>query len=550
MAERLFGIETEYALTGIDGKAGMDRCDLLRSLLTVARAQLMHLPDFFSEGIYLENGSRLYVDCGLHPEISTPECSTPWDAVRYVQAGDRILTCLTQHLAASVPDGTRIMAFRCNVDYGGTQATWGCHESYLHRADPKSVQSQMIPHLVTRVIYTGAGGFNPLTAGLEFTLSPRAAHIQHVVSADSTGNRGIVHTKDESLCGGDGGFHRLHILCGESLCSETAAFLKIGATALVVAMAEAGLSPGSPVRLATPLDALRTVAEDVRCHAALQLADGRRLRAIDIQRHYLAQAEGHLGDAFMPAWAGAVCTRWRTMLDRLEEAPETVADTLDWAIKLRLYADRACRRGISWTKFSFWNEVLGHLNTALQNAEHGGRRTSLDCLISRKKRVAGDLEKLEPILRSHEVEWSDLEAFVKLKREFYEIDTRFGELGDRGVFSVLDRAGVLAHRVPGIDQIEDAMANPPAIGRARIRGKAIRRLAGQNGHWGCDWQRIADPTQSQVLDLSDPFASEERWITPQTDQDESGPLPFGITGGDQYSLLRLLESIRRRSSPL
>lgn len=247
MAERLFGVETEYAITGLAGGVGIDRQRLVCRLLEAAGKELVHLPDLHGNGLYLQNGARFYVDCGLHPEFSTPECANPWDAVRYIRAGEEILARLASRAESAEGQGAEVLCFLCNVDYGGGQATWGCHESYLHRGDPAVFPKQIIPHLVSRIIYTGAGGFNPLAAGLEFTLSPRAAHLTNAVSSDSTGNRGIFHTKDESLCGP--GYHRLHLLCGESLCSETASWLKLGATALVVAMIEAGVNPGGAVDL-------------------------------------------------------------------------------------------------------------------------------------------------------------------------------------------------------------------------------------------------------------------------------------------------------------
>jgi len=207
------------------------------------------------------------------------------------------------------------------VDYSGTHATWGCHESYLHRISLDVLQPQVIPHLVTRLIYTGAGGFNPLSQGLAFTLSPRVAHIELVVSRSSTTERGIWHTKSESLCSG---YNRLHVLCGESICSETATFLKIGVTALIVAMADAGLTPGNAVKLADPLDAMRKIAGDVTCKTLLMMADKSCMTAVEIQRHYLEMAEAHVSDNFMPAWAAEVCRRWRAVLDQLEDAPKAV----------------------------------------------------------------------------------------------------------------------------------------------------------------------------------------------------------------------------------
>ena len=80
------------------------------------------------------------------------------------------------------------------------------------------------------------------------------------------------------------------------------------------------------------------------------------------------------------------------------------------------------------------------------------------------------------------------------------------------MFAGLDRAGVLAHHIPGVEAIEQAITEPPELGRARIRGEVIRRLAGQNGIYQCDWQGIFDVGTNRLLDLSQPFEAAERWI--------------------------------------
>ena len=72
-AELPFGLETEYAfnLFGADGRA-RDREEGLRRMLALARKHLVCLADAAAPGVYLANGSRLYVDAGSHPEFSTP----------------------------------------------------------------------------------------------------------------------------------------------------------------------------------------------------------------------------------------------------------------------------------------------------------------------------------------------------------------------------------------------------------------------------------------------------------------------------------------------
>jgi proteasome accessory factor A len=507
MADLLFGVETEYAITGMSSGGVVDRDEILQRVMGHARRSLIHLPDMYSaRGIFLQNGSRFYVDCGSHPEICTPECANPWDAVRYIQAGHSILSDLASSVESAFPQGTEILCFRCNVDYSaGT--TWGTHESYLHHMSQDELQPQVIPHLVSRLIYTGAGGFNPLSQGLEFTLSPRMAHIRRVVSGDSMGDRGIWHTRSEPL---SSGFSRLHVLCGESLCSETATFLKIGVTALIVAMADAGLAPGSAVQLADPLEALRGIAEDVTCQRPLRMADGSCKTAIAIQRHYLGLAEDHVGDSFMPAWAPAVCRHWRAILDQLEDAPSSIEQTLDWGIKRALYANQARALGVCWEDLPFWNRVIGQLITAFGARKNQRKGISLEVAIAPNRRMPKEMRSLDPLLQSRNLHWEDLRVLLGCRQKFFEIDTRFGQLGSKGIFHTLDTSGVLNHRINGVDNIEHAVAEPPTGGRAKLRGRIIQRLAGAHKS-RCDWQQIVNMEEGQMLDLSDPFSCVESW---------------------------------------
>ncbi|MEK6324269.1 MAG: proteasome accessory factor PafA2 family protein [Acidobacteriota bacterium] len=511
MAERLMGIETEYAINGLTTWGGThDQSDLLNRFMGVARGRLVHLPDVAS-GLFLGNGSRFYVDYGNHPELGTPECANPWDVVRYILAGERILADLATAMKRELAE-VDVLLFKSNVDYGEAWVTWGCHESYMHRAATNALSDDIIPHLVTRTIYTGAGGFNSLSRGLEFTLSPRVPHLANVVSNNSTSDRGIFHTKDESLS--KPGFHRLHIICGESLCSETAMWLKVGTTALVVAMSEAGLRPGHGVGLRAPLQAMQTIASDPSCAASVEMSQGRHLSAIEIQYHYLTLAERNLDYARMPSWAPDVCREWRAMLNRLLDAPESVATTLDWAIKRAMYAKYANDRGVDWESLPYWTYALTSLRHAHDLTEDYGQPFTADFILQKRSPISPiqqTVQRLTPFLAEHGLSWDALDAVIAVRKELFEVDTRFGQLGERGIFSSLHRAGVLTHHVPGVESIDDAMTRPPTVGRARIRGEVIRRLAGRSGYQ-CDWQGVVDVDLKRVLDLSEPFEEVERWL--------------------------------------
>ncbi len=498
----MFGFETEYAITWIKRHKSLSREILMSSFMGAARKCLVHLPDIRGDGMFLANGSRLYIDCGQHPELATPECTNPWDAVRYLKAGEMIIGAAIEKMRSEVKPGTEIFCSMCNVDYV-QNTTWGCHESFLHRCNASALSKHIIPHLVSRTIFTGAGGFQPVSAGLRFTLSPRASHIAHVVSSDSTGDRGIYHTKDESLS--SSGYHRLHILCGESLRSETSIWLKVGTTALVVAMIDAGLKPCEDLELASPVNALQVVAVDTHCRKRLDLVDGRTATALDIQRHYLNLAEQHKSDPFMPPWAEAVCMRWRQILDLLEVDPAKTNRMLDWTIKQTLYGHHLENRGVPWEKIFAWNKVTDQLQAAL----HRNRRHGLlhpDFILGPNSPVLEVVAQLTPHIRKNGLSWEELEGFLQLKQEMFEIDTRFGQLGENSVFQSLDRAGMLEHNIDGVDNIEHAKSHPPGTGRARIRGEMVRRLAAKGGGYKCSWQVICDQEKRPILDLSDPFA--------------------------------------------
>jgi hypothetical protein len=296
-------------------------------------------------------------------------------------------------------------------------------------------------------------------------------------------------------------------------------------------MADAGLAPGNAVKLADPLEAMKQIAGDVTCKRPLRMADKSSSTALAIQRHYLEMAEAHVSDSFMPAWAAEVCRRWRAVLDQLENAPTAIDKTLDWGIKRALYADQARSLGVRWDDLPFWNGVIEEIAGAIDARAGRAKAISLETTIQSMRRIPKDLSLIEPSLKSHGYQWNDLKTVLGCRQKFFEIDTRFGQLSPKGIFEMLDQAGVLNHRVSGVDNIEHAMAEPPAVGRAHIRGKVIQRLSTDHDA-RCDWQSIIDFSDGRALNLSDPFAREESW----------SPLNSPENADDQLDLEFLLDN--------
>jgi proteasome accessory factor A len=498
----IFGVETEFAFTVLGkGQLPLDRERYLAPLFESVRRRYPHLNGEARWDMYMGNGSRLYIDCGMHPEYATPECNDPADVVKYIRAGEEILAQAARSLERTERRVVRATVYKCNVDYVDTTATWGSHESYMYtRLERTVLARRLIPHLASRVVFTGAGGLNPRSPGIEFTLSPRVAHLERETSSNSTGHRGIFHWKREPLAAE--GYHRLHVISGESLCSHLGDYLRVGTTALIVKLIEVGSRVGETVALHKPLTAMRQFVADSSCSASAVLLNGERMTAIEIQRHYLKLVEERIDASFMPPWAEDVCRRWRHVLDQLESDPESLQTSLDWPIKLAVFKQRAHQHGIDWESLQTWNEALGPIQDPPATDRSPSRA---------EMRAASRLQRLYP----DEDELTDAAAdLLALRSELCEIDTRFGQLGPAGIFAAMDDAGALDHRLVDATDIGIAKHTPPSSGRAKLRGEEIQQLTLKRDAMRCSWSRIIDDSGQKVLDLSDPFQEKtEGWIS-------------------------------------
>ena len=151
MDRRIFGLENEYGVTcTLRGQRRLSPDEVARYLFrrVVSWGR--------SSNVFLENGARLYLDVGSHPEYATPECDSILDLVVHDKAGERIL----EHLVISAEarlreEGIRgvIFLFKNNTDSAGN--SYGCHENYLttRRDDFAHYAEVLIPFLISRQIY-------------------------------------------------------------------------------------------------------------------------------------------------------------------------------------------------------------------------------------------------------------------------------------------------------------------------------------------------------------------------------------------------------------
>src|SRR5207344_2447 len=244
-----------------------------------------------SSNVFLENGARLYLDVGSHPEYATPECDDVRELVAHDKAGERILEALLGAAEMRLHEegiSGQVYLFKNNTDSAGN--SYGCHENYLvaRQGEFARIADVLIPFFVTRQIYCGAGKVLHGPRGAQFCISQRAEHIWEGVSSATTRSRPIINTRDEPHADAER-FRRLHVIVGDSNMSETTMLLKVGATDLVLRMVEAG-TVMRDLTLENPIRAIRDVSHDMTGRRKVRLANGREVSALDIQHEYLSKA--------------------------------------------------------------------------------------------------------------------------------------------------------------------------------------------------------------------------------------------------------------------
>ena len=360
MEGTLFGTETEYAAAGTLSPTELAykvRGGVFEGrrygLIEPAPREWGEIP---GNGGFLFNGGRMYLDSG-HLEYATPECRSLDEIVAAEQAGDLIVVAT---LGALGLQGENFF-IKNNTDHFGN--TYGYHENYCIRSSPRSrsMVEGLLPFLVTRQLYAGAGMVRPASVRRRgsrqgalpgpvaskpvppFEISQRAAFITVDVSNRVRfGGRPILNVRDEPLAGGR--LRRLHNIIGDANRSEYATRLKIGTTALVTQLLDDGWQPD--IELENPVHSLRDIAANPFGKWTVKLSDGSTIPAVDVQRRYLVEANlRYFGRDDDTTW---VLRQWSTVLNGLETDPMRLDGYLDWVTKFLILERRASRSPQGW----------------------------------------------------------------------------------------------------------------------------------------------------------------------------------------------------------
>ena len=314
--------------------------------------------------LVLSNGARYYND-HAHPEYSTPECATLREIVAQDKAGERIVAECARRRNKKFEQGKEVRLYKNNTDFVGH--SYGCHDNYLMRREVPwdRLVSDVVPFLVTRQIFAGAGklgieGEGSVVQPGFFQIAQRSDFFQVLVSIDTMNRRPIVNTRDEPHADA-GKYRRFHVIIGDSNMSEIATALKIGTTALVTELIERGHAP--EIELANPIEAVKSISRDQNYDWIIELKDGRKISAIDIQRLYLDAAMKHCARNVETGW---LLREWESILDDLQRDFTLCKDRVDWVAKKFLLATFRESENLEWSDPWLQSIDLEYHNVSLE----------------------------------------------------------------------------------------------------------------------------------------------------------------------------------------
>ncbi|PSO48030.1 MAG: Pup--protein ligase [Actinobacteria bacterium QS_8_72_14] len=441
MDRRIFGLEVEYGVTcTFRGQRRLSPDEVARYLFrrVVSWGR--------SSNVFLENGARLYLDVGSHPEYATPECDSVRSVVAHDKAGERILEGLVEQAEQRLAEegiAGRITLLKNNTDSAGN--SYGSHENYLvaRVGEFQRLADTLIPFLVTRQIFSGAGKVLATPRGAVYAISQRAEHIWEGLSSATTRSRPIINSRDEPHADAER-FRRLHVIVGDSNMSEYATWLKVATTDLLLRMVEAG-AVMRDLTLDNPIRAIREISHDMTCTRRVRLAGGREMNALEIQQAYyerVAQFVEHRGS---DPESERVLDAWGHALQMLADDPMKLSRTVDWVAKYQM---------------------------------------------------------VEDFRQRHQLSLSDPKVTM-LDLQFHDVDRQ------RGLHYLLQQRGKI-DRVIDDELIDHTVEEPPETTRAKLRGEFIRAAKRKRRDFTVDWVhlKLNDQAQRTVL-CKDPFRSED-----------------------------------------
>ncbi|MCD4549566.1 depupylase/deamidase Dop [Schaalia sp. lx-260] len=357
----------------------------------------------------LTNGARVYVD-HAHPEYSAPETLGPRDAVLWDRAGE-LIACDAMAELTQEPEGA-IVLVKNNTD--GKGAAYGTHENYQVRRDVdlEDIIRGLTPFMVTRPILCGSGrvGIGQRSQKPGFQISQRADFVENEVGLETTFNRPIINTRDEPHAD-PSRFRRLHVIGGDANLFDYSSYLRFATTSLVLWAIEQGIGlEWEALALDDPVEATWEVSHHPHIDYRMTTAGGASWTAVDMQQTYLDLV--------------------RATYERLGIEPDTES----------AYA------------LTLWQDIIDRMKRDLFSVAPEVEWVAKYQLLSRQKERLG-VQWDDPRLVAMDLQWADMRP-------------------QRSLVAKLEEAGRV-RRMFTLEQVREAVTEPPSNTRAYIRGRAV-----------------------------------------------------------------------------
>ncbi|MHC1635008.1 MAG: proteasome accessory factor PafA2 family protein [Candidatus Methanospirareceae archaeon] len=291
---------------------------------------------------FLRNGSRIYICTGGHLEIATPECRNAFELLKYDKASEvymqigaeKASEMYKEKLGRKNTDTSYIQCWKANVEIDPRYSR-GTHESYLvERKKFVGKENLLIPFLVLRKIFFGAGGYVALKKGIRYVISPKAIVSKRVLT-ESPSQWPILSTRDEPLTSKDK--YRVHITSGEGVRSEVTRLLNNAITSYVIDAIESN----KIVRVKeiwNPLQTFKDISENIHGDWIVKLANGSRMSAIDyINTYYLEAIEELFEERKVDYWDRYALNTFKRIADKLNQGlleDSYLIRRVEWLMKL------------------------------------------------------------------------------------------------------------------------------------------------------------------------------------------------------------------------
>lgn len=390
--EVIIGMEKEGAIMGMTAEGAHVGEEDLRQVAELMVTMDPRISRGRTQQFDNPMGARIYIDVtnddsdgasrACHRfEIATPECPDArtlalYDAATDAETLTRFIAITAHPLAFGLPEANYHL-IKSSTDWKGNW--WGCHKNYrIPRAiEEGDLFCYLAPFLITKPIWAGAGGIAPRQGTILHDehqeigpiFSPRALAIGVGMGSATTASRAIISTSrtDELNSLDLPDWKRLQLIESDPLMFPQTVYVEAGVTVLLLRLIASGRFPSSFPRFkmgqgGSAVGSFHEVVRDLTMRAVVEMADGRKFTALELQSRYAALLTDYASVVVQSDQDADVLRRFCVIIKTLGENPFALAHDCECWFKFKLFTGILARAGTDW-------EWCGEVQMRLRNGK-------------------------------------------------------------------------------------------------------------------------------------------------------------------------------------